>query len=634
MPITDSSNTASAQPPPPPPLPLRGLKNWKPRQDNGNSNKPYGNSGINNSTQSEKGQSKSPVQQSSLNFAENPLFKKIQEKNNVDSKNADEGSKNSTHVKNPEIALSHKEEDNASDKTKNDRSNTKQGVPKKPMTEQHNGVHSDSENQKSSVAEQKKATALKYSIAILLLCTSGPVAGVCTYFIISAVLSSAAVPVSSAVIAFVSASVMLSLAAYLINSHLSAINSEKGVDPGRKQSQDLQKAKGLEHSNTHTSSPPVALRTSSVPTPPTLKNNTINKSIPSGGGKQQESGDLMADLAKKLKSRRKATDEEDDVQQRKYSDLQKAKELEHSNTPTPSFPVMSGIPIVPLLPPPFGAPPPPPPSLGNNFPSGPATDAGMFAEMKSKTLKKTDSFAGKPGSHNETDALFAEIKKGKNLMSKEERDKIEKKRLKEQEAKKSSNKGGGQQEKKEDNIADLNKVLQKRRAGLHGKQGSNVQQPSNLDEAFSKMSAMISPPRSRSSSVSSSSSEESEQDWSDNESTYSTPLNPQLDNKKRRDSSDSGHESDDNEKSKPTSPLHSVPKAGKPLVPPKTAGLQTKSEASPGAQANNVDPVNNEVQKPSSLVSQKIKFFGEKAHACQLKSVIDRGKSSSAPFLK
>ncbi len=119
----------------------------------------------------------------------------------------------------------------------------------------------------------------------------------------------------------------------------------------------------------------------------------------------------------------------------------------------------------------------------------------MFAEMKSKTLKKTDSFAGKPGGHNETYALFAEIKKGKNLMSKEERDKIEKKRLKEQEAKKSSNKGGGQQEKKEDHIADLNKVLQKRRAGLHGKQGSNVQQPSNLDGAFSKMSAMISPPR-------------------------------------------------------------------------------------------------------------------------------------------
>ncbi|WP_254229606.1 hypothetical protein [Wolbachia pipientis] len=179
----------------------------------------------------------------------------------MDSETADEGSKNSIHVKNPETRNSaqSKEEDNASDKTKNDRSNTKQVVPKKPMTGQHNGAQSDSENQKSSVAEQKKATALKYSIAILLLCISGPVDGVCTYFIISAVLSSAAVPVLFAVIASVSALVMLSSAAYLINSHLSAINSEKKVDPGRKQSQDLQKAKGLEHSNTYTSSLPVTL---------------------------------------------------------------------------------------------------------------------------------------------------------------------------------------------------------------------------------------------------------------------------------------------------------------------------------------------------------------------------------------
>ncbi|CAH2235654.1 MULTISPECIES: hypothetical protein [unclassified Wolbachia] len=522
--LTNNNNTpSSAPPPPPPPPPANWEKNRKPAKNNDKDGKSPSVTAEKSSSGNKprRDQSKSPVQQSSLNFAENPLFKKIQEKNNVDSKNADEGSKNSIHVKNPETRNSaqSKEEDNASDKTKNDRSNTKQGVPKKPMTEQHNGVHSDSENQKSSVAEQKKATALKYSIAILLLCTSGPVAGVCTYFIISAVLSSAAVPVSSAVIAFVSASVMLSLAAYLINSHLSAINSEKGVDPGRKQSQDLQKAK----------------------------------------------------------------------------------ELEHSNTPTSSFPVMSGTPSAP---PP---PPPPPPSLGNNFPSGPATDADMFAEMKSKTLKKTDSFAGKPGGHNETYALFAEIKKGKKLMSKEERDKIEKKRLKEQEAKKSSNKGGGQQEKKEDLMADLNKVLLKRRAGLHGKQGSNVQQPSNLDGAFNKMSDMIPPPRSRSSSVSSSSSEEYEQDWSDNESTYSTPLNPQLDNKKRRDSSDSGHESDDNVKPKSTTPPRSTLKAEKPPISPKPVNSKTKSEASSPTKTNTVELASSEMQESSTVSVQEIR---------------------------
>ncbi|WP_353280523.1 hypothetical protein [Wolbachia endosymbiont (group B) of Silvanus unidentatus] len=577
--LTNNNNTpSSAPPPPPPPLPADWGKNWKPAKNNDKNENTLGStpSETSNSTQLKKGQSKSPVQQSSLNFAENPLFKKKQEEHNVNSETADEGSKNSIHVKNPEIALNHKEEDNASDKTKNDRSNTKQVMPKKPMTEQHNGVHSDSENQKSSVAEQKKATGLKYSIAILLLCTSSTVAGVYTCFIILEVLSSAAVPVSSAVIAFVSALVMLSLAAYLINSHLSAINSEKGVDPGRKQSQDLQKAKGLEHSNTHTSSLSVTLGTSSAPTSPTLKNNANNKFIPSGGGKQQGSGDLMTDLHKTLKKPRKATDGEDDVQQQnnevcqnQSQDLQKAKGLEHSNTPTPSFPVIPETPIVP---------PPPPPSLGNNFPSGPAIDA-----------------------------LFAEIKQRKNLMSKEKRDEIEKKRLKEQEAKKSSNKGGGQQEKKEDLMADLNKVLLKRRANLHGKQGSNVQQPSNLDGAFSKMLAIIPPPRNRSSSVSSSSSEESEQDWSDNESTYSTPLNPQPDNKKRRDSSDSGHESDDNVKPKSTTPPRSTLKAEKPPISPKPVNSKTKSEASSPTKTNTVELASSEMQESSTVSVQEIR---------------------------
>ncbi|EEB55921.1 hypothetical protein C1A_943 [Wolbachia endosymbiont of Culex quinquefasciatus JHB] len=268
--LSNSNTPSSAPPPPPPPPPANWEKNRKPAKNNDKDGKSPSVTAEKSSSGNKprRDQSKSPVQQSSLNFAENPLFKKKQEEHNVNSETADEGSKNSIHVKNPEIALNHKEEDNASDKTKNDRSNTKQVMPKKPMTEQHNGVHSDSENQKSSVAEQKKATGLKYSIAILLLCTSSTVAGVYTCFIILEVLSSAAVPVSSAVIAFVSASVMLSLAAYLINSHLSAINSEKGVDPGRKQSQDLQKAKGLEHSNTHTSSLSVTLGTSSAPPPP------------------------------------------------------------------------------------------------------------------------------------------------------------------------------------------------------------------------------------------------------------------------------------------------------------------------------------------------------------------------------
>ncbi|WP_341816615.1 hypothetical protein [Wolbachia endosymbiont (group A) of Agelastica alni] len=87
---------------------------------------------------------------------------------------------------------------------------------------------------------------------------------------------------------------------------------------------------------------------------------------------------------------------------------------------------------------------------------------------------------------------------------------------------------------------------------------------------------MIPLPRSRSNSVSSSSSEESEQDWSDNESTYLTPLNPQLDSNKRRNSSDSDYGSG----SEPTSPLHSVPKAGRPPIPPKPSSFTEEANSS------------------------------------------------------
>lgn len=196
--LTNNNNTSSsAPPPPPPPLPLGGLKNWKLPQDNGNSNKPYGNSGTNNSTQSEKGLSESPIQLATEQKIDTPILI-------------------------------------------------------------------------NTLVRISKAAALKYSIATLLLCISSVTAGIYTYLSISATLSA---PVLFTVIASVSSLVVLSLAVYLINSFVSAINSEKGVDPGREQSQDsgLQKAKGLEHSNsanTPTSSLPVMSGTSIVPPPP------------------------------------------------------------------------------------------------------------------------------------------------------------------------------------------------------------------------------------------------------------------------------------------------------------------------------------------------------------------------------
>ncbi|MFP3022993.1 MAG: hypothetical protein ACEY3K_08825, partial [Wolbachia sp.] len=257
-----SLNLMAVAPPPPPPLPPAGwVKNCRQAENNDKNEKTSGSIASENSSRTEpkKGQSKSPVQQLSLNFADSPLFKQKQAAD--EGSNTGQGEPNRTST--PKSASS------------------RVLSPQQDNDNQHSGVQFDkdkpgemkceSKNQKSSVAEQKKATGLKYSIAILLLCTSGAVAGVYTYFMISAVLSGASVPVFFAVIASVSALVMFSSAAYLINSFVSAINSEKGVDPGRKQPQNLQKAKGLEHSNsanTPTSSLPVMSGTPSAPPSP------------------------------------------------------------------------------------------------------------------------------------------------------------------------------------------------------------------------------------------------------------------------------------------------------------------------------------------------------------------------------
>ncbi|WP_051008235.1 WH2 domain-containing protein, partial [Wolbachia pipientis] len=418
--LTNNNNTPSSAPPPPPPA--NWEKNRKPAKNNDKDGKSPSVTAEKSSSGNKprRDQSKSPVQQPTVNPTNSKIFRKKQK------------------------------EHNANDETKNDRSNIKQSEPNristtKPVSprvlspQQDNGNSNKpsgtnnstqsekglSENPIQLATEQKidtpilintlvgisKTAALKYSIATLLLCISSVTAGIYTYLSISVTLSD---PVLFTVIAFVSASVMLSLAAYLINSHLSAINSEKKVDPGRKQSQDLQKAKGLEH----------------------------------------------------------------------------------SNTPTPSFPVMSGIPIVPLL------PPPPPPLPQNASPLPPPPTASKCTDKPKNGAPKKANESG-----HDRSALLAQIRGGG----------VKLKRVN-NEVKNAKTPGNNKDGKSQDFSDELQEKLKSRRKGIVGK--DNVQQPSNLDGAFSKMSAMISPPRSRSSSVSSSSSEESEQDWSDNESTY------------------------------------------------------------------------------------------------------------------
>ncbi|MFP3020315.1 MAG: hypothetical protein ACEY3F_03060 [Wolbachia sp.] len=91
----------------------------------------------------------------------------------------------------------------------------------------------------------------------------------------------------------------------------------------------------------------------------------------------------------------------------------------------------------------------------------------------------------------------------------------------------------------------------------------------------------------------------------------STPPNPQPNSNKRRDSSDSGHGSG-GEESRSTSPL---------LLKP--ADLHTRSKAPPAAQVNNVDPVNSEVQDPSTLpFKERMEKFGEKALRYKKENVV------------
>ncbi|KLT23145.1 hypothetical protein wVul_0348 [Wolbachia endosymbiont of Armadillidium vulgare str. wVulC] len=373
-----------------------------------------------------------------------------------------------------------------------------------------------------------KATALKYSIATLLLCISSVTAGIYTYLAISATLSAIAVPVLFTVIASVSALVMLSSAAHLINLFVSAVNSERKIDLSKKKPDNElggnEKCKVPEEQQQKNNDNAAEMQT--VTNVPTAPNTLPVSSLPNGV----------------------------------------------SSTPPP-------LPPLPYSP----APPPPPPP--------PLPPASKRTEQPKNDAPKK---AGDPVDKPDDGSLIAEIKKGKKLMSKEERDKREEKRLKklENENKDTRNTSPKQREKNEGFTGDLEKTLKNRREVISGKQKNNVRQST----IYASMSDIIPQLqlRSRSNSVSSSSSEEYEQNWSNDENECATPQTSQPDKKGGADTSESGYGSDNNVQSKPTSPLHfSAPKAGKPQVPPKPASLQTKSEASPAAQANNVDPVNS-----------------------------------------
>ncbi|GFY79972.1 WH2 domain-containing protein [Trichonephila inaurata madagascariensis] len=87
----------------------------------------------------------------------------------------------------------------------------------------------------------------------------------------------------------------------------------------------------------------------------------------------------------------------------------------------------------------------------------------------------------------------------------------------------------------------------------------------------------------------------------------STPSNSQSDNKKGTSTPESGYRSDDDQQYPETAaPPSHQPNTKKPPIPPKSAGLQTKPEAPPASQVN-------EMQDPSILsVKERAKMFGNR----------------------
>jgi len=103
--LTNNNNTSSSAPPPPPPPPPDCKNTCKHNNKNGKSPSVTAEKSS-SGNKPRRDQSKSPVQQSSLNFAENPLFKKKQEEHNVNSETADEGS--NIRQSEPNRGLTHK----------------------------------------------------------------------------------------------------------------------------------------------------------------------------------------------------------------------------------------------------------------------------------------------------------------------------------------------------------------------------------------------------------------------------------------------------------------------------------------------------------------------------------------------
>lgn len=278
------------------------------------------------------------------------------------------------------------------------------------------------------------------------------------------------------------------------------------------------------------------------------------------------------------------------------------------------------------LPSPSGGPPPPPP-LPSSFQNSPTQPGGasLFAEIGSVKLNKADGSGKKPSSNNVSNSMLYFSELGKELKSmssarqksrEEQIAKIEEER-EEKRKKQLSGQISGQISGQRDDVFNKmigHKLLERR--GRLPSSDSNLSGPpdsngwgSNGDEEQDNQS--FAPPQADApieeqdkqsfAPAQADAPEATDEIDSDGElrNYENEPLNSQPDNK--RESTDSGFE----DRFRPISPVDPEQKTEESPVPP---GSRVDSPSA--VQVNNVNPVDNKVQDPStSSIKDHRKFF-------------------------
>jgi hypothetical protein len=321
-------------------------------------------------------------------------------------------------------------------------------------------------------------TKLKFTIAIFSLYASSVTTGACTYPVIFTISNGTAIPIIFLAVFAVSLLVAVASTIYLSNLIVNILNNKAKTDPSEKEfCQPAQQHIQL-----------------------------------------QESTQEFVYNAKELEC----------------DEVDGKKENKPSIPTSPPIPSTGVIPPPPPMPQSAGVPPPPPPpGMNSSTPATQNVGANLFEEMAKKTLKSTSSEdAGVRKPKGDRNALFMQIQEGVKFKKASERKEEPKKRSNGENGSKSNGPGGL-------DMTELNSSVLRRRSGISGKQGNNVQQPkvdatNNNMSVFDRVADNIPyvSPRNRSNSESSDIGNISDEGWSASDIEEEKLPSSQSNNKK------------------------------------------------------------------------------------------------------